>query len=256
MKVIGFARNIGWLVIIAAALGLSTWSLYALAHDTYRVPMALAAVVSAVFDGGALVAADLRLAHAREGESGGGARLAVLAFAAGSVFLNATHALHDAYGTPGAVLFSAPAVVAMIVFELKSRHTYRTELGRHGRLAPPLPPFGKLAGLLHPLATFTKVRDITGSRITSIPVTVLDWTTESLETPDPLNTTVDGAALAADTPPPWTDMSKADAVIRADRILPHRTSTELAAVLAEVGVQITAGAVRTARTRARNHQEQ
>ena len=61
---------------------------------------------------------------------------------------------------------------------------------------------------------------------------------------------MDGAALAAATPPPWEGITAGDAVLRADALLGKRTAPQLVAALAQVGISITEGYVRTARSRA------
>lgn len=61
-------------------------------------------------------------------------------------------------------------------------------------------------------------------------------------------TVMDGAVLAADTPPPWQGMSKTEAVRRADVLLPGRTTRQLAAALAEVGVTVPESSIRRARS--------
>lgn len=61
-------------------------------------------------------------------------------------------------------------------------------------------------------------------------------------------TVMDGAVLAADTPPPWSGMSKTDAARRADVLLPGRTARQLAAALAEVGVTVPESSIRRARS--------
>lgn len=238
-------RNLGWLLVMAAGLGISAWSLYALGRSL-GMPPEVALVVSLAIDGGALVVADTRMAHARDGESGGAARAVMLLALASSVYLNASHALMLHYATRGAVLFSIPALIAGAVFEIKSRHAYRRALREHGRIAPPLPPFGAPAWLMHPLAVLRRIREITLSRIESIPVDALDVPADTL---DATAVTLDGVELQAATPPPWTTMTKAAAVDRADQLLKGRTAPQLAAALAEVGVEVTPAAVRTARSR-------
>lgn len=59
---------------------------------------------------------------------------------------------------------------------------------------------------------------------------------------------LDGSVLAADTPPPWSGMSKTEAVRRADALLPGRTTRQLAAALAEVGITVPESSIRRART--------
>lgn len=246
----------GWLLVMAAGLGISTWSLYDLGHR-HGMPPELALVLSLALDGGALVLADTRMSHAREGESGGVARLGMLGALATSGYLNVAHAQGLNWGATGAVLLAAPGLLAGLVFEVKSRHAYRVALAQHGRIAPPLPPFGLPAWLLHPLSVFGAIRAITASRIASIPLDALDFQAVTLDTEETSqlahwDVAVDGRLLRAATPPAWETMTKTAAVERADGLLLDRTAPQLAAALAEVGVEITDGGVRTARSRLTN----
>lgn len=172
----GFARRASWLLVIGCALALSWWSLYTLAHGRYGLPTLLAAVVSAVFDGGALLTGELSLGAAQQGDSALGARAAMLAEVGASAWLNWQHAVLSGYGAPGRVLYAAPPLVAGFLAELWTRAERRAALRRAGRIAPALPPFGTAAAVLHPFMVVRKVYMITGSRIRSVPATVMDWT--------------------------------------------------------------------------------
>jgi hypothetical protein len=60
----------GWLIVAGAALTLSAYSLYWVSRR-YGLPVPLAAIVSAAFDGAAIVCCDLSLKYARiHGDSG------------------------------------------------------------------------------------------------------------------------------------------------------------------------------------------
>lgn len=62
------------------------------------------------------------------------------------------------------------------------------------------------------------------------------------------NGVLDGATLAADTPPPWSGISKSEAVRRADALLPGRSTRQLAAALAQVGLDVPESSIRRVRT--------
>src|SRR5450755_1656788 len=67
--------RVGWIVVAVSALSLSAWSLYYVGRH-YGLPIPLAAIVSAAFDGAAIVCADLTLKYARtHGDSGLGPRV-------------------------------------------------------------------------------------------------------------------------------------------------------------------------------------
>lgn len=65
---------------------------------------------------------------------------------------------------------------------------------------------------------------------------------------DYTDSVLDGAVLAADTPPPWAGMPHRTAVARADQLLPGRTAKALSAALTAVGVVMSENAIRAARS--------
>lgn len=161
-------NSIGWLVVVGSALTLSAWSLYWVGRR-YGLPIPLAILVSAAFDGAGIVSADLTLKYARtHGDSGFGPRLGVLTLAGMSAYLNMQHAIlaHDPFAAR--VLYSVPPITAVTMFELHSRYERRAALKRAGRVAPALPAFGRNAWLLFPLRTLRVSRQIVGFRISSI----------------------------------------------------------------------------------------
>jgi hypothetical protein len=81
-----FARW-AWVVVLGTALALSWWSLDALARR-YGMPELLAGMVSATFDGAALVAADLALRRAAEADPAFAVKLLMLSTVGLSAWLN------------------------------------------------------------------------------------------------------------------------------------------------------------------------
>lgn len=163
-----------WLVVLGTALALSWWSLDALALH-FGVPKALAAMVSATFDGAALVAADLALRRAVVADPVVSVKLLMLVAVGLSAWLNWQHGALLAYPLVGRVLFAAPSVLSGWLFELQLRSLRRVRLRETGRTAKPLPAFGLVVWALHPWAALKKVSQIAESRLRSVPVTVMDW---------------------------------------------------------------------------------
>lgn len=160
-----FLTRFGWLVVVVSALSISTWSLFWVGIR-YGLPVPIAGLVSASFDGAALVSADLALRYARtHGDSGLAARLCVLAFAGASAWLNSQHAALAHDPNPARIMFAFPPVVAVVVFELSNRWIRRGALRAAGRVAAPLPAFGRWAWLLFPLRTLRTVRHIVRGRL-------------------------------------------------------------------------------------------
>lgn len=120
------ARAVGWAIVLPAAFALSTWSLYVIAHDRYRVPALLAALAGIVYDGAALLALDAWATAAGDPhQSTLRPRVVAVGLLATSVYLNVTHATWQGMGAPAAVLFAAPGIVlwAMAELRLGARHT-------------------------------------------------------------------------------------------------------------------------------------
>jgi hypothetical protein len=160
-------------LVVGAALGISWWSLDTLA-TRFGMPGGLAAVVSAVFDGGALILGELSMRYARSADSGAAARALMLALVGASTWLNWEHAGLLGYPSAARVMFAAPSIVAGSLVEVELRWRHRDGLRAQGRVAPGLPPFGRWCWMLHPLATFRRVYTMTASRVVSVPVTAMD----------------------------------------------------------------------------------
>lgn len=266
-----------WPLVIAAGLAISWWSLYTLAHTKYGMPTGFAVVVSTVYDGGALVLADLSQRYARSTDSGFGPRFLMLTLIGASAWLNYEHAVMLGYSLPGKVMFASPPVVAGALFEIEQRFTHREALRAHGRVAPALPAFGRWAWAFHPFKTIGKINRISRSRLESVPDNIMDIRTApaavpalplepagpmQLEQPEPVAAILpaqqqpadlpdasDADLLLSSEPPAWSGMTVQAAVERADAILPGRSGREIAEVLGKVGITTTDSYVRTARRR-------
>ena len=171
-----------WLVVLGTALALSWWSLDALALR-FGVPDVLAAMVSATFDGVALVAADLALRRAVMADSALSVKLLMLVAVGLSAWLNYEHGALLGYPPAGRVLFAAPSVLSGWLFELQLRSLRRVRLHELRRTAKPLPQFGLVVWVFHPWAALRHVSRIAASRLHSVPVTVMDWEGVIMPTP-------------------------------------------------------------------------
>jgi hypothetical protein len=163
-----------WLVVLGTALALSWWSLDALALH-FGVPSVLAAMVSATFDGAALVAADLALRRAAVADSAAAVKLLMVVTVGLSAWLNWEHAVTLGYALPGRVLFAAPSVISGWLFELQLRSLRSARVRELGRKVQPLPEFGVIVWVFHPWAALRHLSRIARSRLHSVPVTVMDW---------------------------------------------------------------------------------
>jgi hypothetical protein len=163
-----------WLVVLGTALALSWWSLDALALR-FGVPKVLAAMVSATLDGAALVAADLALRRAVKADSAAAVKLLMLVSVGLSAWLNYEHGALLGYPLVGRALFVTPSVLGGWLFELQLGGLHRDRLYELGRVAQPLPRFGLIVWAFHPFAALKRVSRIAGSRLHSVPVTVMDW---------------------------------------------------------------------------------
>jgi hypothetical protein len=163
-----------WLAVLGTALALSWWSLDALALR-FGVPKLLAAMVSATFDGAALVAADLALRRAAVADSAAAVKLLMVVTVGLSAWLNYEHGMLLGYPLVARVLFAAPSVISGWLFELQLRTLRGARVHELGRAAPPLPAFGMAVWTFHPWAALKHLSRIAGSRLHSVPVTVMDW---------------------------------------------------------------------------------
>jgi hypothetical protein len=144
----GLAKQ-AWKIVALAALIFSAWSLYVVARH-WGVPPGIAAVTSVTFDGGAVLAADYSLRHIHARTRGRKlARMSMFGFAATSVYLNAQHAALEHSPPAAAVLFAAPAVIALLLLEIHAR--FRQSFARpRANAYPELPPIRMFSWLLHP----------------------------------------------------------------------------------------------------------
>lgn len=155
----------GWLIVITCALTLSCWSLYTVGR-AWGCPPPIAAIISAAFDGAALVCGDLALRHARSPHGGGlGPRLGVFAAAGCSAWLNSQHAVISHDPPAARLLFAAPPVLAVVLLEFQQRWTRRGALHAAGRVAEPLPVLSQAAWVLFPLRSVRVLRAVVGARL-------------------------------------------------------------------------------------------
>lgn len=157
--------RLGWIVVVVSALTLSAWSLYWVGRK-YGLPMPLAIIVSAAFDGAAIACADLALKYARtNGDSGLGPRMMVFLLAGTSAYLNVQHAVltHDPFAAR--ILYAMPPITAVTLFEFHSRYERRGALRRAGRIAGKLPLIDRWAWVLFPARTLGVVRAIVDHRL-------------------------------------------------------------------------------------------
>lgn len=141
-------RRLARAVIYLAAASMASWSLFVVAHDIYGVPKALAVIVAAVFDGAALACLSLASDAVQESRSAAGPRLATLALAGVSVFLNVTHARHINGGLPAALLFAAPTIALLVVSDLSWAATRARVRAARGETPMTLPVFGAWGWML------------------------------------------------------------------------------------------------------------
>lgn len=152
-------KRAAWVLVAGFALGLSWWSLAYVARS-WGVPWLLSWVVSAVFDGVALICADLALRAARLGDSTFAPSTALYVFAGLSAWFNSWHAGLAGLPVPARVFYATPPVAAVVVTELQLRHDRRAALRAAGRVADPMPAFGGATWLHKPVSTYAGLRKV------------------------------------------------------------------------------------------------
>jgi hypothetical protein len=156
-------KRAAWVLVAGFALGLSWWSLAYVARS-WGVPWALSWVVSAVFDGVALICAELALSAARLGDSTFAPASCLVVFAGLSAWFNSWHAELTGLPVPARVFYATPPLAAVVVTELQLRHDRRAALRAAGRVADPLPAFGGSTWLHKPLSTYAGLRRVIAFR--------------------------------------------------------------------------------------------
>lgn len=147
----------GWIIrvvlalVMTAALGVGTWSIYTLLTDTFSVPKGIALLGCGLFDVAAILFALLSQQYATTTDSGLAPRLAMLAMVTTSSWVNWKHAELEQWGTVGGVIFASAPVIAELSFEMWHRFEHREALRRLGRVPEALPVLGKWAWIAHPL---------------------------------------------------------------------------------------------------------
>lgn len=145
-------------VVSLAAIATTGWSLYAVGRH-YDAPEGIAGAGVAVYDGIAYACLHLASEASSDGRSAFGARIAAVAMAGASVYLNVFHANLINGGLAAALLFAVPTIALLVVSELAwagPRAKARAERGER----PYRPPvFGGWAWVLAPKTAGGKVRE-------------------------------------------------------------------------------------------------
>lgn len=158
----------GFGLVLVTALAISWWSMFTMAANEFGMPAYLAAAVSVAFDGAALYVALLASEYAKSEDSGFMARLATMGFVALSAWLNWSHAGMLDLPLAGKVFFSAPTVIAGILFEMALKFTNKAELRKRGRVAQAMPVFSRLAWFRFPAKAFKSWSSIVLYRLEAV----------------------------------------------------------------------------------------
>jgi Protein of unknown function (DUF2637) len=168
------------LVGISAALGMSGWSIFVLAHDHLHVPFALALIASSMFDGTALIAADLVQKYARTSDSGFLPRVYMYSLVGASICLNNEHGVVANVPITQRLIYVAAPIIPTIEFELTRRWTHRQEMRAVGRVAKALPPFGFWTWIMKPWKNVGVIYQMAERRRNSIPLDYLVWQSDEI----------------------------------------------------------------------------
>jgi hypothetical protein len=218
-----YFNRFGWLIVMSASLGFSTWSLFWIARH-WGAPIPAAAIVSLFFDGAAILCADYSLKYARTGDSGFIPQCGVFTLAGLSAYLNSQHAALNHNPGPARILYAAPPIVAVVIYEFHVRWERRRALRSTGRIPEAMPVFGRYAWFLFPGRTLGVLRSITKTRLNVIkvrntPYVFTGGSAELGETPEQFPGTNPGFVLMPGQSPlalmPGADETASPAAIRA-----------------------------------------
>ncbi|MGA4960255.1 hypothetical protein [Streptomyces lavendulocolor] len=138
-------------LVMTAALGVGTWSIFTLLTEVFGTPTAVAVLGCGLFDVAAIFFALLGQSYATTTDSGLAPRLAMLTMVCTSSWVNWKHAQLEHWGAVGGVIFASAPVIAELAFEMWHRFEHRATLRALGRVAQTLPVLGKWAWLTHPV---------------------------------------------------------------------------------------------------------
>ncbi|GGU62609.1 DUF2637 domain-containing protein [Streptomyces lavendofoliae] len=138
-------------LVMSAALGVGTWSIYTLLTEVFGTPEAVAVLGCGLFDVSAIFFALLGQSYATTTDSGLAPRLAMLTMVCTSSWVNWKHAQLENWGTVGGVIFASAPIIAELAFEMWHRFEHRATLRALGRVAQTLPVLGKWAWIAHPI---------------------------------------------------------------------------------------------------------
>jgi len=132
------------------------------------MPAYLAGGVSLVFDGAAIVTADMALRAANRNQSGAVDRILTTVFAGVSAWLNSYHARLIHAGGAAWLLYAAPPVVAVVLFDRHTRNERRAKHKKSGRIDSPLPKIHGWAWAMYPLKSWHTMRAMILFRLTAL----------------------------------------------------------------------------------------
>ena len=171
--------SIGWLLVILAGVIISSWSLYSLAREG-KLPVGIAALTGLTYDGLAFVSSAQAMAWGRIPNAYGiGSRLAMVAAAGLSAYLNYQHGEEMGVSLPVSLMLASAPIAGLWALENHVRFLAR---GSAKRL--PLPKPEMIVWLLFPIrawkllraAVETRLEDYKAVRLTNTSTeTVRDW---------------------------------------------------------------------------------
>lgn len=160
-------KYVGFSIVLLTALAISWWSLATMAID-FGLPAILAYVVSTAYDGAAIFTALLAIEYAKSEDSGLATKVSVWAFVGTAAWLNYQHALILGLPISGIVFYSAPSIIAGVLFGLMLRYMNRQELRKRGMVAQSLPVVGGIAWLRFPKKVFKTLSTIVATRLDAV----------------------------------------------------------------------------------------
>lgn len=173
-------NRVGWAISAGVALILSAYSLFYVGR-AWGMPPILAGAVSVVFDGAAIVSAEMALRASLRNGTGVIDRFLTAVFAGLSAWFNSYHARLVHAGGAAWLLYAAPPIVAVVLFDRHTRNERRAKARKSGRVQSPMPTIHPWAWGMYPVKSLRTMRAMVLYQLTELQPKAIEALPEARE---------------------------------------------------------------------------